>query len=183
MFEVDNPQGLVSLIEGTHVQGAKLGSTFRTNPKKHILGIGSFFRAPERSFVIDYESICTIASENKSSTRIPWDVWKHKTTRIGHYTGFSPAITLVGPRAFVVSEDATHGPRMWTFDFTPGACRSVEHLDPSSEVVPPHVIRCATLADWLPEWRSVRWWIASGDNILASCVSSQTDYSRQNSFH
>ena len=138
VFELGNLEGPVSLIEGTHAQGAKLGPSFRTNPKKHVLGIACTpISQQHRSFVINYESLCTIASENESSSHIPWDFWKHKTTQIGHYTGFSPSLTLVGPRAFVMGEDNSQGPQLWCFDFTPGAYRSTKRLDPSSEVAPP----------------------------------------------
>ena len=183
VFELGNLEGPVSLIEGTHAQGAKLGPSFRTNPKKHVLGIACTpISQQHRSFVINYESLCTIASENESSSHIPWDFWKHKTTQIGHYTGFSPSLTLVGPRAFVMGEDNSQGPQLWCFDFTPGAYRSTKRLDPPSEVAPPHVTRCATLPGWLPEWYRSRWTV-SEDTVSFFCVSLQANHSQQHRFH
>ena len=177
VFELDNGGWRITLMEGTHVQGANLGSSFRTNRKEHVLGI-AYTVDPEKSFVIDYESICAIASENKTSSRIPWDLWRHKTTRIGHYTRFEPFLKLVGRRAFAMREESAHSRRPWvrSFDFTPGACRFVEQLDPSSEVVPPHVLRRAALTDGSPEWYLINWEV-SEDNILIFSVSLRVEYS------
>lgn len=166
-FELDSANPEICLLEGSHVQGAMLGSPFRTNQGTHVSCI-SHIRATERdrSFVIDYESICALASQNKSSLRIPWDLWKHKTTQIGHYTGYGHMLKFVGPRAFETRLTQGSG-GLWvrSYDFTPGARRSVERSGVPSEVFPPNVIRHATLTDGVSGWRGLRW-AASEDNLM-----------------
>ena len=176
-FELDDAEGPASLIKGTYVQGAKLGSSFRTDRKKHVLGIVHTYNSG-KTFVIDYESICAIASENKSSSRIPWDLWKHKTTRIGYYAESSSSLMLAGPRAFSISRNERDELLIWSFDFTPGACRHIEELGPSSKVVPPHAIRCVKLTDKHPELEMASWDV-SEDNILCFGVSLRDSYNWQ----
>ena len=166
-FELDGADPAVCLLEGSRAQGVMLDSPFRTNRGTNVLCI-SHIRDAERdkSFVIDYESICALASQNKSSLRIPWDLWKHKTTRIGHYAGYGNSLKFVGPRAFLIGE--TRPPReTWarSYDFTPGMRRSAEQSDLPSEVVPSNVIRHATLTDRVSEGVRVRW-VASEDNLM-----------------
>ena len=174
-FELDNEKGTASLIEGTYAQGAKIGSSFRTNRKKHVLGIA---HTSPHTFVIDYESICAIASENKSSSRIPWDLWKHKTTQIGHYTftEASSSLVLAGPRAFSIS--GSGGLWVRSFDFTPGACRFIEKPSPSSGVVSPYVVRTVVLMHELPEWQTIISDV-SEDNVLWYGVSLRDSYNCQ----
>ena len=145
-FGLDNTEGPISLMEGTYAQGAKLGSSFRTNRKNHVLCIAYKPTSQRYQYlVIDYESVCAVASKNEPSSHIPWDFWKHKTTQIAYYPEFSSPPMLVGPRAFSVSRDGGDGPMIWSFDFTPGACHFIGQLDPSSKVMPLHVIRWTSL--------------------------------------
>ena len=118
------------------------------NRKNHVLCIAYKPTSQRYQYlVIDYESVCAIASKNEPSSHIPWDFWKHKTTQIAYYPEFSSPPMLVGPRAFSVSRDGGDGPMVWSFDFTPGACHFIGQLGPSSKVMPLHVIRWTSLTD------------------------------------
>lgn len=163
----------IRLDEGTYTQGARLGSPFFTDRKKHILCITPVC-PPEYtwSLVIDYESICGIASENETASRIPWDIWKHKTTLIDQCTGFTTAIACVGPRVLVMSKKPYQGPWLRSFDFTPGACRYTKQIDTSLDDTARCAIRRAKLADTFPEGHRVKWGF-SEDNVLAFTVSWQ----------
>ena len=159
----------VSLLAGTHAQDARLGSPFRTHSKGHFLGIGHRVTS-EQSFAINYENICAIATENWSSSRIPWNIWKHRTTQIGRYPQSPLSTMFIGPRAFEVPEDIFHGPWVRSFDFTPGARRFTKPPDPSTEVEPQPVSRLVMLREGLMEGPPARWAI-SEDNILLIGVS------------
>ena len=169
--DVESPH-FASLLAGTHVQGAKLGSPFRTNPRGHFLCI----KHNDTAFVINYESICAIATENWSSSPIPWDTWKHKTTQVGRYIRPRSSAMFVGPRAFVVPEEVTesfHAPRIRSFDFTPDARRFTKPLDSLGVVT-----RFATCLAQLPvpgglSGRHHARWAVSEDNILLIGVSLQ----------
>lgn len=77
-FELDGVESVpsFSLQAGTHAQGARLGSPFRTNRMSHLCIKHTDPSRRHQSFVINYESMCAIASENKPFSCIPWDVWK-----------------------------------------------------------------------------------------------------------
>lgn len=182
-FELDYTQVLchsqlldsAHLARGTYTQGGRQASPFRTDRKNHVLGITRIYTSgysppfsPE--FVIDYGSICTIASENKTASSIPWDLWKHKATLLDRYVESATAIESVGPRVLAVSKKPYQGPSLRLFDFTPGACRFTKQIDTSFDDDPRYVIRRAKLMDTFPEGRMVKW-VLSEDNVLAFTVS------------
>jgi len=98
-FGLDDTESVdfLSLKKGTYSRGARTGSLFRTDRKRHVLRIVPLF-------AIDYESICSIASENETTSYIPWDHWKHKTMTSDQHIDFTAVIGFAGPRKFVVSE-------------------------------------------------------------------------------
>jgi len=84
-FELSHAESVhhILLAEGTHGQGARQGSPFRADRKRHILCITPVYASPQlrsSEFVIDCGSICALASENEAASCIPWDLWQHKTT-------------------------------------------------------------------------------------------------------
>jgi hypothetical protein len=168
-FELKHTGSLtcIHLTEGTYTQGARLGSPFRTDRKRHVLSV----RTPERSqpFVIDYGSICAIASENEAALYIPWNLWKHKTTPLDRDIEHTMALEVVGPRVLEIRKKAYQGPSLRSFDFTPGACRFTKQIDTSLDDTSRYAIRRAKLTDVFPEGRMV-WWYFSEDNVLAFTV-------------
>lgn len=107
-LEYDESPRLIHLTKGTHPRGARLGSPFQTDHKRHVLGIISACptSACSRTIVIDYESIRSIASENEIASRIPWDLWKNKTnTLIDRHMEPTTTVKFVGPRILAISED------------------------------------------------------------------------------
>jgi hypothetical protein len=175
VFELDYGEKPFALIEGTYSRGAKLGSSFRSNCKRHVLGIEC-----ASVFVINYESICAIASEHKQSSRIPWDVWKHKTMQVEFPAGSPPYVMLAGPRTFVVGKGGPGERWIKSFDLTPGACRLVEQSDPSSEAAPE--VRCVTRTHVPESWCRVGFSV-SQDNFLVSEVSLRPNYSWKHRFN
>jgi hypothetical protein len=168
----------ILLTEGTYAQGARLGSPFRTDRKRHVLSI-KLICAPEpsQSFVIDYGSICTIASENEAASSIPWNLWKHKTTPFDRDTAFTRALGLVGPRVLELRENPRQGSPLRLFDFTPGACRFTKQINTSSDDISRYAIRRAKLMDALLEGRTT-WCVFSEDNVLAFLVRRRVSFER-----
>ena len=172
-FELDYAEPLYSfrLKRGTYARGAKLGSLFQTDRKRHVLCITSM-GVNVRSFVFDYESICAIASERETTSRVPWDVWKHKTLVADPHVVFTTAAKFVGPRKLAISRKSHQGSFLRSFDFTPDTCRYTKQIDKSLDDAPRYAIRSAKLTDLFPEGHMVRW-VFSEDNVLAFTVSRQ----------
>ena len=115
---------MVRLTEGTYAQGARQDSPFWTDRNRHILCITPVHtsRYPRHfEFVVDYGSICAVASENGTASFIPWDLWKHKTTLLHEHTESTLALELVGPRVLTISRKPYQAPLIRSLDFTPGA--------------------------------------------------------------
>ena len=183
-FGLDNVESLnrLHLTTGTYAQGARQRSPFWTDRKKHILCITRIYTpgfsppsAPE--FAIDYGSICAIASENKTTSYIPWDLWKHRVTPLDRYVEFTMALEPIGPRVLVISKKPYQGPSLRSFDFTPGACRFTKQIDTSFDDEPRYAIRRAKLTDTSLVRHEVRWAL-SEDNALAFTVSSRVSFGR-----
>jgi hypothetical protein len=168
-FELDHAEPLdwVYLSEGTYAQAARIGPSFRTDRKRHVLSVCTSNRS--RSFVIDYGSICAIASGNEAASCIPWNLWKHKTTPLDQDTKFTTALELVGPRVLELREEPHQGPSLRSRDFTPGACRFTKQIDTSSDDTSRFAIRRAKLSDVFPEGE-ITWWVFSEDNVLGFTV-------------
>jgi len=165
------PDG-VYLKEGSYVRRAGQGSPFWTDRKKHVLCIVPVYTSgctQNHEFVIDYGSICAIASENGSTSRVPWDLWKHKTTRLRECGRYPQALAFVGPRVFTIDEEPHQGALIRSLDFTPSACRSTEQTDTPSGDAPRYTTRRTILSDVFPE--GLVEWSPSEDNILGFVVS------------
>ena len=163
----------IHLREGTYIRGARQGSPFWTDRKRHVLCITPAYASrctQHFKFVIDYGSICAIASENGTASRIPWDLWKHKITQLHEHTESTLALGFVGPRVLTISRKPYQGPLIRSLDFTPGACRFTKQIDTSFEDAPWYAFRRAVLTDTFPEGHEVAW-VLSEDNVLAFTVS------------
>jgi len=163
----------VNLTEGTYARGARQGSPFRTDRKRHILCItpvnaSGHTRHP--GLVVDYGSICAIASENETTSSIPWDLWKHKTTPFRECLEHTVDLAFVGPRLLMVNKQPHQGLSFRSYDFTPGACRFIKQADRSFDDPPRYVTHCGMVTDGFPEGDNVVW-VFSEDNILTFPVS------------
>jgi hypothetical protein len=119
--------------------------------------------------VIDYGSICAIASENEAASSIPWNLWKPRTIPSDQDMGFTMVSESIGPRVLQLEEKPNEGPSLRSVDFTPGACRLTKRIDTSLDDASRYAIRHAKLADVFPERRTV-WWAFSEDKVLAFTV-------------
>jgi len=175
-FELGHPEPLnsVFLRRGTYLRGAKVGSLFQTDRKRHLLRI-TLIGAHSESLVVDYESICAIASERETTSRIPWDLWKYKTLLVNQYVEFWTAGELVGPRELVISYNPCHGSFLVSFDFTPGACRHSKQIGTPWDDASRYAIRRVKLMGTFPEGHKVHW-VLSEDNVLAFTVSRQVSF-------
>jgi len=123
----------------------------------------------DQTFVIDYESICAIASKNGAALCIPWDLWKHETMPIDLQLGFPDALQFVGPRVLVIDDELYQGPSLRSLDFIPGA-RRFKKIHTSLDAASRYATHHAKLADTFPEGDQVRWDLLE-DNVLAFRVS------------
>ena len=177
----------IDLVKGKYTQGTRWqGSPFRTDRKRHVLYLDpvsylSCCIAPSvPGLVIDYGSICAIASENKTASCIPWDLWKHKVVSLDQDVEFAATfLKPVGPRVLGIIQEPPQGPSLHSFDFTPGVCRSAEEIDSDTpfDDEPRHTINYAKLTDKFPEGHSVKW-VFSEDNVLAFTVNLWVSFER-----
>ena len=167
------PVSCVRVSKGSYSRGARLGAPFQTDLKSHILGMmtnSPLDKLPE-PFQVNYGSICSVASEDETASFVPWDLWKHKTTGVGHHADRALVGEYVGPRKLEIV--ASPGPEviLRSFDFTPGAWRYTKKSDASPQDKAEYPVRRAKLADRHPRGRNVTWEF-SEDNVLAFVVSS-----------
>jgi len=172
-FGLDDTESVefLYLKEGTYARGARTGSLFRTDRRRHVLGIVLTSSPDPPSFAIDYESICSVASENETTSYIPWDRWKHKTMTSDRHMEFTAATEFTGPRKLVISEMPHPWVlSLWSVDFTPGARRYTRRVDTSLDDASRYAIRRRKLTDMFSESHLVGWAL-SEDNVLAFTVS------------
>ena len=161
----------VYLKKGTYARGARAGSLFRTDRKRHVLSIMITPSPDLPPFAIDYGSICSIASENETTSYIPWDRWKHKTMISDRHMEFTAVTELVGPRKLTVSEMPHPWVlTLWSVDFTPRARRYARRVYTSLDDAPRYPTRRRKLTDMFSESHLVGWAL-SEDNVLAFTVS------------
>ena len=176
-FRLDHVESLdgIYLGRGTYIQETRQGSPFRTDRKRHMLRLKcvsapGYTPPTTPEFVIDYGSISAIASENESTSCIPWDFWKHKVVPFDQHVESAAALYFVGPRMLAISTVPYQGPSLHSFDFTPGACRLTKQIDASLDDEPRYAIRRAKLTDMFPDAHMMNW-AFSEDNVLAFTVS------------
>ena len=177
-FELDRERlsDRIYLAEGTYTQGARLSSPLRTDRKRHLLSVCT--PEPSQSFVVDYGSICAIASENEGASCIPWDLWKHKTTPLDRDTEFTAAFEFVGPRLLEIRAEPQQGPSLQSFDFTPRARRFTKQIDTSLDDTSRYAIHRANITGVFPEGLMV-WWTFSEDNVLTFHVRLRVSFAQR----
>jgi len=159
----------VHLKEGTYAQGGGQGSLFWTDWKRHTLCITPIYNSRHTQhfeFVIDYGSICTIVSENKLASHVPWD---HKTTQLHEYARHPQALAFTGSQAFAIYKEPCQGVSIHSLNFTPDTYCSTKQTNTPSDNVPWYTIHCTILLNIL--LGGFVEWVPSEDNILAFVVS------------